>query len=92
MTTTQKEVIKFLKNLVHKRYNIDTLNNELSQYFKEDIKAEFASENDYLTDYNIMFESKNKETYGDFDIYVLLMRQPGFDNSTFMITEIGYEF
>ena len=88
MTTTQKETIKFLESLVYKRYNIDTLNAELSEYFKEDIKAEFASEDDYLTDYNIMFES----IQGDFDIYVLLTRRPGFDNSTFMITEIGYQF
>ena len=88
MTTPQKQIIKFLESLVYERYNIKTLNSKLSEYFKEDIKAEFASLDNELTDYNIMFET----THGDFDIYVLKMRRKGFDNSTFMITEIGYEF
>jgi len=95
MTPRQKVVVIFLEGLVHKRYNLDSLNEELSKHFNEEIKAEFVNQDDEendLTDFNIMFDSTNEETYGYFDIYVLMMRREGFDGSTFMITEVGYEF
>ena len=94
MTTVQQEAVIFLENLVHKRFNLETLNQELSKHFREDIKADFVDEENEvgLGDWNIMFNSEKEETYGYFDIYVLKMRNVGFDGSEFMVTEIGYEF
>ncbi len=89
------QTIHFLENLVGKRFNLDTLNKELSEAFGEDIKCEIVNEDDEeneLTDWNIMFDSTKEESYGYFDIYVLKMRRPGFDGATFHITEVGYEF
>jgi hypothetical protein len=95
MTERQKEVVEFLENLVGKRFNLSTLNEVLSEQFDEVIKCEIVNDDDEentLTDWDIMFDSVKEETYGYFDIYVLKMRKPGFDGSTFHITEIGYEF
>ena len=94
MTRVQQEVVKFLENLVYERFNLDTLNQELSKHFGEDIEADFVDEENEagLGDWNIMFESEKEETYGYFDIYVLKMRNVGFDGAEFMITEVGYEF
>jgi hypothetical protein len=67
----------------------------LSEQFDEVVKCEIVNDDDEentLTDWDIMFDSVKEETYGYFDIYVLKMRKPGFDGSTFHITEIGYEF
>lgn len=94
-TQKQIECINFLETLVHQRFNIETLNEKLSQYFNEKIEAEFVNENDdtnELADWNIMFNSENEETYGYFDIYVLKHRKIGYDNTEFYVTEIGYEF
>ena len=96
MTSREKEVVDFLEGLVNKRYNLETLGEELSKHFNEEIKPEFVGidqdDDDGLTDWNIMFNSENEDTYGYFDIYVLMMRREGWDGSTFMITEIGFEF
>lgn len=94
MTNKQKEVVKFLGSLVHNRYNMETLTKVLSRYFDEAIKPMYANEEEdnILTDYNIMFDSHKEDTYGYFDIYVLKMRRPGFDESDFYVTEVGYEF
>ena len=95
MTKRQKEVVEFLQNLVGRRFNLNTLKQVLSEEFEEDIVCEIVNEFDddnTLTDWNIMFDSHKEETYGYFDIYMLKMRRPGFDDSTFYVTEIGYEF
>ena len=89
------EIIFFLESLVGKRFNLETLNEKLSEAFDEDIECSIVNEDDEdneLTDWNIMFNSTKDETYGYFDIYVLKMRRPGFDGSRFYVTEIGYEF
>ena len=95
MTPRKKQVIDFLEGLVHKRFNIETLNEELSKHFNEKITAGFVNEDDddnELADWNIMFDSENEDTYGYFDIYVLKMRRAGFDGADFLVTEVGYEF
>jgi hypothetical protein len=94
MTRVQQEVVKFLENLVQQRFNLETLNQELSKCFGEDIKAEFVDEENErdLGDWNIMFNSEQEDTYGYFDIYVLKMRNIGFDGAEFYVTEVGYEF
>ena len=40
-TQKQKDTINFLESLVHNRFNIDTLNTKLSEFFNEEIKAEY---------------------------------------------------
>lgn len=95
MTKRQKKVVNFLEKLVGGRFNLETLNAELSEHFGEDIKADFVNENDEsneLSDWNIMFDSEKEETYGYFDIYVLKLRRQGYDGSEFYVTEVGYEF
>jgi hypothetical protein len=93
-TQKQKDTINFLESLVHNRFNIDTLNTKLSEFFNEEIKAELIDnpDDEVLCDWNIMFNSDNEETYGYFDIYVLMHNRPSYDGATFYVTEIGYEF
>lgn len=94
-TEKQKEIVDFLESLVGQRYNMETLTETLSSKFQEKIVAEIVNEDDdtnELADWNIMFNSENEDTFGYFDIYVLKMRNTGFDGSTFHITEVGYEF
>lgn len=100
MTPRKKEVVKFLESLVHNRFDIETLDAKLSEHFNEQIHVENVSqaridsgeEDDELADFNLMFDSKNQETYGYFDIYFLPMRREGFDGATIYVTEVGYEF
>ena len=94
MTAVQREVVKFLEDLVYERFNLETLNQKLSEYFGENINAEFVDEENEagLGDWNIMFNSEKEETYGYFDSYILKMRNVGYDGAEFMVTEIGYEF
>lgn len=93
-TNAQKEVVYFLEDLVGKRFNLETLNEVLSKKFEEEIKCEIVNENDEdgTPDWNIMFNVEREDIYGYFDIYILKMRKPGFDGSTFYVTEIGFEF
>jgi RNA binding exosome subunit len=102
-TERQKEVINFLENLVTQRFNEETLNKTLSDFFGEPIEVEnntqlridnndFSCEEDLPTDYNLMFNIETEDDYGYFDIYMLPMRRAGFDYSTMYITEVGYEF
>jgi hypothetical protein len=100
MTPRKQEVVKFLESLVGQRFNLDTLNANLSKHFNETIRVENVSQgridsgesDDELTDWNLMFDSTKDETYGYFDIYMLPMRRAGFDGATFYVTEVGYEF
>jgi hypothetical protein len=68
-------------------------------FFGETIKVENVTlsriangDEDELTDYNLMFDLEREDQYGYFDIYMLPLRKEGFDGSTMMITEVGYEF
>jgi hypothetical protein len=95
LTKKQKEIVNFLESLIGERYNIDTLNEYLSNKFGEKIEAEIVNDDDEtntLTDWNIMFNSEKEDTFGYFDIYMLKMRNDNLDGSTFYVTEIGYEF
>lgn len=91
-----KEIIKSaLNQIVHTRFNKETLEQTLSEIFNEPITIELGCEDvDYLTDWNYMFTSNNSEYGGDFDIYVLFHKEnrKGFDGATFMVTEINCEF
>ena len=43
MTPRKKQVIDFLEGLVQKRFNMETLNEELSKHFNEKITAGFVN-------------------------------------------------
>jgi hypothetical protein len=95
LTQKQIEIVDFLESLVGQRFNMETLTKELSKAFDEEIEAEIVNDEDEtntLSDWNIMFNSENEDTFGYFDIYMLKMRNALFDGSTFYVTEIGYEF
>jgi hypothetical protein len=93
MTDKQIEVVTKLNTLVGTRHSIESLNVLLSNVFNEQIKVEDITDLDTQpSDYNLLFESTNVDTYGFFDIYYLKMINKGFDDSDMYITEISYEF
>jgi hypothetical protein len=63
----------------------------LNEIFEEEITIEDTTDgkddNDF-SDYNLLFESKNENTYGWFDIYYLKTRE----DDVIYITEVSYEF
>lgn len=88
----QKKVINFLNGMVNNRFNIEQLKLKLSEFFGQNIEIELAND-DYLTDYNLMFNIEDGTWWsGYYDIYYLPMRREGFDGANMYITEIGYEF
>ena len=99
---TQTEIITFLENLVHKRFSEETLNKELSVFFKRKIKVSNVSQgridtgedDDELSDYNLMFNIENGvfSDSGYYDIYMLPMRRPGWNDADMYVTEVSYEF
>lgn len=92
----QTLIIQKLERLVYKRFSVESLEKKLSEIFGgEEIHIELICEDvDYLTDWNYMFTSNQDVIGGDFDIYVLFHKdkRAGFDNATFMVTEVAYEF
>ena len=97
---TKQETIAFLRQLVHKRFSIESLNKKLSTFFGASIVVYNASQGriddgedgDELSDYNLMFSFETEDLFVDGDIYFLPMRRVGFDGATMYITEIGYSF
>jgi hypothetical protein len=95
MTDKQILIVKQLENLVQERYNLKTLTKKVSEIFNEDIKIEDITLGKHdcdLSDYNLLFESKNEDTSGFFDIYFLKTRKTGYNGETMYITEISFEF
>lgn len=90
MTTTEKKIIQELNSLIGNRYNMETLKEKAIIIFGNNIAIELV-END-CSDWNIMINSYDDETYGYYDVYVLMMKNKGFDGSTFYVTEVSYEF
>lgn len=95
MTKKQKKVANFLERLVGERVTMEELNKGLSEIFKENIQVENVSQmgidngdNDQLPDFDLMFNSTKKKTYGYYDIYMLPTREEG----VMYITEVAYEF
>jgi len=87
----QREIIQRLEFLVHRRYTAEDLNKYLSLHFYEEIEVSdvTANKDDCDTsDFNWMFNSVEKDTFGYFDIYFLPTREP----NVFLITEVGFEF
>lgn len=93
----QHDICTKLNNLVYKRFNKKSLEEELSKIFGgEEIHIELGYEDvDDLTDWDYMFTSGQDVIGGDFDIYVLYHknnRPHNSDGSTFMVTEIACDF
>lgn len=89
------EVVDALDNLLHKRFNKESLEKKLSEIFEEEIHIALRCEDvDYLTDWDYMFTSEREDIGGDFDIYVLFHKdmRKGFDDAQFMVTEVAYDF
>lgn len=101
-TPKNKEIIKFLEDLVWSRFSEKELNEKLSEFFGEKIEVYNASqgridngeEDDELADWNLMFNVEREGVYELFaDIYMLPTRELTEDGKVVMyITEIGYDF
>jgi len=97
---TKQEVIIFLEELVHNRFSIDSLTENLTTFFGEKVEVYNASQgridsgedDDGLVDWNLMFTFESEDLLVDGDIYFLPMRREGFDGATMYVTEVGYEF
>jgi hypothetical protein len=95
LTLKQKKLVRDLESLVHDRHSIDSLNGKLSEFAGEPIHVcDVTSSKDECdtSDWNLLFEIKDEELYGFFDIYYLKMRKPGYVGETMYITEISYQF
>jgi hypothetical protein len=95
LTDKQKELVRNLESLVHDRHSMDSLNKKLSEIAGETINvSDITSSKDEcdISDWNLLFEIKDEELYGYFDIYYLKLRKPGYRDETMYITEISYEF
>lgn len=87
------QAIEFLESLVNFRFNEQSLNKYLSEFFEVEIKVEDVSrDDDELVDYNYIFNIDTKHLFIDVDIYFLKQRKAGFDDATFYITEVAYNF
>jgi hypothetical protein len=87
------QAIEFLESLVNFRFNEQSLNKHLSDFFGVEVKVEDVSrDDDELVDYNYIFNIDTKHLFIDVDIYFLKQRKVGFDDATFYVTEVGYFF
>lgn len=93
MTNRQRQLIQDLESLVHRRFNEETLNAELSRIFGEKVKVEeICQDCDYLMDYNLGWNSEKEDIAGFYDIYVLKCKPNYSGKNTMYVTEVGYEF
>lgn len=93
MTERQRKLIRDLESLVHRRFNEETLNAELSKIFGEKVKVEEGCQDCYyLMDYNLMWNSEKEGIAGFYDIYVLKAKEGYTGDNTMYVTEVGYEF
>lgn len=91
MFEQQLQIVQKLEGLVNQRFTLLTLNELLNEIFEENITIEDTTDgkddNDF-SDYTLLFESTNEDTYGWFDIYYLKTRE----DDVIYITEVSYEF
>jgi hypothetical protein len=100
----QIDIVNFLEGLLHKRYTMESLNEELTKFFNCKIEVynntqerldskDFDCEEDLPADWNLMFNIEDgTEQSGFYDIYMLPMRRKGFDGADMYITEVSWEF
>lgn len=83
-------IVKCLENLVHKRFNLNTLQQEIEKIFNiDDIKLIECTEH---IDNCYMFAITKQNIGGVFDIMYLPMTNKGCNGETMYITEIGFIF
>jgi hypothetical protein len=89
----KKQAIDFLESLVSSRFNEQSLNKHLSDFFGVEVKvADISRYDDGLVDHNYIFNIDTEHLFIDIDIYFLKQRKSGFDDATFYITEVAYHF
>jgi hypothetical protein len=92
-TEKQRIIIGAMEELVHNRFNKESLEDKLSSIFNEPIKVELGCEDvDYLGDWDYMFSCENDEFGGDFDVYVLMHKNKDIQGNTMYVTEVSYDF
>lgn len=98
MTKRQKTLIRNLESLVHRRFNEETLNAELSKMFGEEVKVSTEccdEDKEWNGDWYYTFGIESEELYGYFDIYYLKMKEQPEDDDDglrFFVTEVTYTF
>ena len=96
LTKRQEEVEKQFRALLHRRFNEESLNKELSRIFGEEVKVhEFLDDEEWDGDWCYTFEISSGELEGYFDLYFLKMkkqREDYDDGLRFYITELTYNF
>ena len=79
--------------MVHRRFNIHTLNRAVSEILGENVSLELGRldcENE--PDWCYQWNSEKEDTYGYYDIYVLMQKGEDWNGNTMYVTEVGYEF
>lgn len=88
MSKRKNDIIAFMENFVHKRYDKKHLEEFLSSYFNQPISL-VEDTNEFDEDYRFSFYVEDEEL-GEilFDIWYLIPRTSEF----LYITEVGYDF
>lgn len=86
----RKNIVKCLENLVHKRFNLNTLQKEIEKIFNIG-NIELIECTEYI-DKCYMFAINKQNIGGVFDVMYLPMTNKGRDGETMYITEIGFMF
>jgi hypothetical protein len=85
------DITKFLDSLAHKRFNEETLTNELSKFF--DCKIEFFEATFESPDHCYCFNVNKDELFLYVEISYLMQKNVSFiSGSTIYITEVSYDF
>ena len=90
---THRRIARDLEGLVHRRFNIHTLNRAVSEILGENVSLEIGRldcENE--PDWCYQWNSEKEDTYGYYDIYVLMQKECDWNGNTMYVTEVGYEF
>lgn len=92
-SSVRKEGIsKGLEALVHRRFNIDTLNKAVSKILGEEVKLELGRLDTDEPDWCYQWNSEKEDAAGFYDIYVLMQRNTDCCDNNLYVTEVGYEF
>lgn len=87
------DIVTSIEGLVHKRFNINTLNKEVSKIIGEEVKLELGrlditDEPDWCYQWN----SEVGDIFAYYDIYVLRHRNVDWNGNDLYVTEVGFEF
>lgn len=92
MRTNRNFIIKSLENLVHQRFNIETLEKELAEIFGTNVEL-YPSESEMVELLgDSCFTFAIGDDFGVFDIYYLPHKCTDENGNDFYVTEVGYAF